>query len=161
LSVIDEYDARRYLDRAVDIFDDAIRMDKHCHQAIHNLGIAYWKLGFNNEAVKHLTSAQEYAPEEPHYNYHLGVALYDAGDNEESVKYLSKSQKARPKSIDDNYFLGKALLGMGNAYRANRHFVIAYKAACKNLAENIERVADIRKANFKAVRMIRAAAPNN
>jgi tetratricopeptide (TPR) repeat protein len=104
-------------DRALFFLNEArsLRMThRERGQWFNNMGMAYFKLGKNEEALENFKEATMLCPEEPQFWANLGATYGSLGDYENSVLVLKRALEIAPDSISLRKNLAVTYLRMGN-----------------------------------------------
>jgi Flp pilus assembly protein TadD len=83
-------------------------------QWLNNMGMAYFKLGNDAEALKSFRKAILFCPNEPEFWANLGAVYGYLGDYENSVLVLKRALEIAPESISLRKNLAVTYLRMGN-----------------------------------------------
>ena len=94
----------RYAD-AARVLERAVAHDPNDAWAHDKLGIAYQRLGREDDALEQFEQAVNLAPDNPVYRYNLGAMLVSAGQNEEGCDHLHRCLE-----LDPNHSTAKDLL---------------------------------------------------
>jgi tetratricopeptide (TPR) repeat protein len=88
-------------------------------QWFNNMGMAYFNLGKNEEALRNFKEAIIFGPNEPQFWANLGAAYGSIGDYENSLFVLQKGLNIGPDSIPLRKNLAVTYLRMGNPAMAS------------------------------------------
>ena len=95
------------------------------------MGIAKYKSGLINDAIKHYKLAINIAPEYPYPNVNLGICYFDKGDVDSAITQFRRAIQLSPSNAEAHYNLGIAYGGKGLYQEASREIKIA-KALSSN-----------------------------
>ena len=107
--------AVKYLTKALKAQPDFI--DAH-----HNLGLAYYKLGRQDDAVAEWRQALRLDPTFAETYYNLGIFLMDNGRKDDGIKLFQECIKHDSYHLKSRYALGKIAQDAGNYQEAIRHY---------------------------------------
>ena len=114
---------RNDLSKAEECYRESIRTEDGWNARL-NLGVLLGETGRADEALEHLTAAQQIGPNVPECNHALGAALADRGDFSRAVPFLERAIRLRPESGRYHGTLAAALLELGrpDSARQEAHF---------------------------------------
>ena len=90
-----------------------------------DIGAAYIEAGDNGEAIKELTKAQQFTPDNPRIHYFLAVAYQGRGYTDRAVAECRKAIALKPDDSEAHNFLGTLYMGLGKDDLAAASFLLA------------------------------------
>ncbi|MCU1248348.1 MAG: repeat protein [Edaphobacter sp.] len=120
---------QRLLEKAIDKFDEAYRLDPSLTAAELNKGIALLYLQRLPEATTALQHAAAQAPNDPHIWYVFGLLYRIDNKPQQSAEAFQRVLKLDPSSSDSHYFLGSLLANQQNFPAAAAEFRAALRLA--------------------------------
>lgn len=127
-------------EKAIDMFEQAIRRKPDFWPAVHGLGSAQVRSGHLPQAKETLLKAVTMMPEDASVLNDLGLVYLGAGETREAVDVLQKASRIDPDYSDAYNNLGGALLRLGDragaeaAYRTAIQVQPDFAEAHRNLA---------------------------
>lgn len=103
---------QQVMEKAVEKFDQALKVDPSLSTAELNKGIALLNLQRLNEAEEALNHAAAAQPQNPRTWYNLGLLHRGQGKNEEGIEDFKKVIALAPNDPDAHYFAGQFYLQM-------------------------------------------------
>ncbi len=92
-----------------------------------NLGTILVKRKLVDEAIDHLTRADEISPDMPKTSYMLGIAYYLKGSDKEAQAAFTKATSLEPDNAQAYFYLGNIENTAGNLEQAVQHYDNALK----------------------------------
>jgi tetratricopeptide (TPR) repeat protein len=86
-------------DRAIEDFDQAIRLDPQYPDALNNRGVAYSGKGQYERAVEDFDKAVQLDPNYAIAIYNRGLAAQNLGRADEAAKYFARARQVGPRLI--------------------------------------------------------------
>jgi Flp pilus assembly protein TadD len=120
---------QQLLEKAIDKFDEARKLDPSLTAAELNKGIALLYLQRLPEAATALEHAAAQAPNDPRVWYATGLLYRSDNKPHESMTAFQKVLRLDPSNADSHYFLGSFLLDQQNLPAAEAEFRAALKLA--------------------------------
>ena len=114
-------------DRAIEDYDQAIRLNPKHPDAFSNRGVAYARKGDYDRAIENYNEAIRLNPKHPDAFSNRGVAYARKGDYDRAIENYNEAIRLNPKHAG-------ALYGRGNAYRRKGD----YDRAIENYDEAIQ-----------------------
>lgn len=115
----------RHWKNSVTLFEHALRVTGENFKLRHNMGIAYYKLGRKDEAIRHYQSAITLNPNFPDGYNNLGIILAEQGQTDRAITQYQAALKLRSSYFEAHYNLGNAYRDLGRMEES----VKAYQAA--------------------------------
>ena len=113
------------------LWSDAVKKSPNKARPHDYMGIAKYKSGLINDAIKHYKLAINIAPEYPYPYVNLGICYFDKGDVDSAITQFRRAIRLSPSNADAHYNLGIAYGGKGLYQEAFREIKIA-KALSSN-----------------------------
>ena len=114
----------KQFDEAVACFEEAVKLDARCGDALYNWGNALGEMGRMEEAVEKFRAAAAVIPQSPEVHYNLANALRNLGRLNEAVAAYRQAVRVKPDHIRSYNNLGNVLREQGKL----REAVEVYKA---------------------------------
>jgi len=90
-----------------------------------DIGAAYIEAGDSGEAIKELTKAQKFTPDNPRIHYFLAVAYQGRGYTDRAVAECRKAIALKPDYSEAHNFLGTLYMALGKDDLAAASFLLA------------------------------------
>ena len=113
------------IDRAVEQYQTAIRLDPSYPQAYNNLGNVYESRGLIDEAIEQYMMALKLNPNSPKAHNNLGIAYGDKGLIDEAIEEYMIALRLNPLIEMPHYNLGVAYRGKGLIDKAIEQYMMA------------------------------------
>lgn len=113
------------LDKAVEHYMHALRINPDYSDASVNLGAVLKQKGRINEAIEYYLDALRIDYNNPKAHYNLGIALEEKNQPDEAIQHYFQALKIKPEYSDASINLGIALSQKGRLDEAIQHFSIA------------------------------------
>jgi hypothetical protein len=110
--------ARGDLDRAAELYREAIRLDHANLEARYNLASAAWYRGDFDGAIELLLDIRQLAPDDPHIEHNLGAAYHHKGDHEKAVEHYRRAVDLDPEARDAQHSLAVVYHELGRTAEA-------------------------------------------
>jgi tetratricopeptide (TPR) repeat protein len=107
-------DENGQLDKAIQNYNEALRIKPDYVAALINLGVALKKKGEIAEATEKWEKVLELNPHNPSAHSNLGLAMAQQGKYDEAIKHFNDALKAKPDSLGVHYILGIIYDKIGN-----------------------------------------------
>jgi tetratricopeptide (TPR) repeat protein len=120
---------QQLLEKAVDKFAEAYKLDPSLTIAESNRGIALLYLQRLPEAQSALQHAAEQSPNDPHIWYALGLFYRSDNKAQQSMEAFRRVLRLNPNNADSHYFLGSFLLDQHDLPAAATEFRTALQLA--------------------------------
>lgn len=130
------YSAAKQYDKAIEEFNEAIRINPKLEEAYNNLGLTYCDAGMLNESVKTLEKAIALNPKMDKAYYNMGNAFAKGGDYTQAIAWYNKA-------VVLNADYGDAYNNIGNSYAAMKEYAKAI--------ESYKKVIEINPQNSKVL----------
>ena len=117
-----EADQKGDTQKAIDYYDQAIRVNPMCWQAFNNKGLALKKMGRRREALESFRQAVKVYPNAAEAYHNLGVLHFEEKKFKEALSYFSKSIQLKPELIESYNYLGASLAETGNVEEGIKYF---------------------------------------
>lgn len=108
----------------INLYRNAIAIDKNYVEAYNNLGVAFYFMGEIDSALIYLKKALDINPEYPEANNNMGFILSQLGFNQRAIPFFMKAISIRP-----NYTI--AIMNLADSY----YFLKNYRDARRLLLE--------------------------
>ncbi len=115
----------RFVDKAIEQYKSALRLDPAFTEAHNNLGIAYDFKGWVDEAIEHYRTALSLRPEHAKAHSNLGTAYLRKGWIDKAIEEYQIALRLKPDFGDAHYNLGNAYYGKGWVDKATEEYQIA------------------------------------
>jgi protein O-mannosyl-transferase len=112
----------RYWKNSVALFSRDLSVTSANDVAAGNLGVAFYDLGRNEDALKLYRLAVELNPYEPNMHRNIGMVLQRMGKPNEALAEFQKGVNMDPKNADLQHSLAEALAAQGQDAAALAHF---------------------------------------
>jgi tetratricopeptide (TPR) repeat protein len=122
-----EYEARGYLDLAVENYRAAINLEPDDVTAHNNLGNAYLNQGRLGEAIEEFHTAVHLNPDAPLTHDNLGYVYFKQGRTDEAIKEYQTAIKLAPGVADVHNNLGYVYFTQGRFKDAAEEYQTALK----------------------------------
>ncbi len=106
LNLGNAYYEKNDMDRAIDYYKKAIRLEPESLEAFVNLGNAYFANEEFRKSIEAYKVALQLDPEDSNIYSNLGVAYIELGDKNEAIKYLTQAIMLNPHNESAHYNLG-------------------------------------------------------
>jgi tetratricopeptide (TPR) repeat protein len=117
------YDELDSVDRAVELYERAIRLSDSAATYLNNLAYTYASRGTELERAKSLVRrALEIEPDNSAYLDTMGWVDYGLGDYRGAIRWLEKARRADPSNTATLEHLGDAHLKLGKRSKALRYY---------------------------------------
>lgn len=113
---------RGQLDRAIDHYREALRIDPDYVPAYNNLGLALAARGELETAIEYYRQALRIYPAYAEAHANLATALLNRGELETAIDHYRKALQLNPADANAHNNLGLALASQGEFQGAVRHF---------------------------------------
>jgi len=113
---------RRDLNRAVELFESALKLNPDMLEAHVNLGVCYRTLGDRQKQIHHFEEAIRLKPDMPDVHYNLGLAYSDTGMYPQAIVEFRRSIELGSSSRNAHFKLGTTLYKTGNYKDAAAEF---------------------------------------
>ncbi len=107
------YTDRGLIDKAIEQFESAVKIEPTYPEAHANLGNVYNYKGMFNEAIEQLQAAIQLRPKNPEAYNNLGIAYYGKGLFDKAIESYQTSLKLRPENENVYFNLATAYYGRG------------------------------------------------
>lgn len=140
------------LEKAIDEYNLAIKIDPAYQEAHANLGVAYYDLGEFDNALSHIKEAVRLNPYDHKSYFNLGFVYRRIGQTDNAILHYTISLRLNPFSSKANNNLGLLYSELGRTEEAIKHFKNAimldplYIRPRKNLADLYFRIGEYDKA---------------
>jgi len=122
------YDELDSVDRAVELYERAIRLSDSAATYLNNLAYTYASRGMELERAKVLVRrALDIEPGNSAYLDTMGWVEYGLGDYHSAIRWLEKARRADPANTATLEHLGDAHLKLGKRPKALRYYREALK----------------------------------
>ena len=118
------YDSEDYR-RAIQDYDEAIRLDPQAALAYHNRGLAYGTLGQYERAIEDYNEAIRLNPQNAMAYYNRGVAYHKLGQYERAIEDYDEVIRLDPEYSNAYNNRGLAYQSLGKVEEADRDFAKA------------------------------------
>jgi protein O-mannosyl-transferase len=113
---------------SITLWKDSVKKDPYNPIAHNNLGLAFYKIGKYDEAVRHYSEALNIKPDFSGAHNNLGNALTNQGKTTEAIAHYKQALKINPAYIKAHINLGNVLKEEGNYNEAIYHYSEVLKA---------------------------------
>jgi tetratricopeptide (TPR) repeat protein len=114
---------------AMELFQQALRMNPDLAQVHSNLGVVLAGLGKSEDAIKQYQEALRINPDSAVAHNNLGLVLAGLGKSEDAIKQYQEALRLIPNYPNANNNLANVLLQTGNIAEAIRHYEQALRLA--------------------------------
>jgi Flp pilus assembly protein TadD len=114
---------------AMELFQQALRMNPDSAVAHNDLGLVLARLGRSEDAIKQYQEALQLSPDSAVAHNDLGLVLARLGRSEDAVKQFQEASRLKPDYANAHNNLANALLQTGNVAEAIRHYEQALQLA--------------------------------
>lgn len=114
-------------DKALDLYDDVLKMDPTNKFALYNIGLIKQNAGDKAEAERRYRAALASDPNYAPALFNLAILRFDAGAIPEAIELYRRVIAISPKDANAHLNLGFALQAAGNAREANQEFTTAVR----------------------------------
>ncbi|WP_457636987.1 tetratricopeptide repeat protein [Oceanithermus sp.] len=118
----DKKSAAAFLDQALLILDDALRIDPNYYPIYNQRGLIYQYKGDLKKAEEAYKKALELEPKDPIVHYNLAQVYLSEGRLDEALEMLRKGVELDPESAQLQLLYGKALTVKGDLAKAEGAF---------------------------------------
>jgi tetratricopeptide (TPR) repeat protein len=112
----------QYWKNTITLFSHDLDVTHANDTALVNLGVAYYELGRNDDALKLYRLAVEINPHYADVYKNIALALEKTGKSDEALAQYKKAVEVNPKSADLQHSLAEALTAHGNKEQAVEHY---------------------------------------
>ncbi|HHY46536.1 MAG TPA: tetratricopeptide repeat protein [Firmicutes bacterium] len=102
-------------DKAIEIFEKAIKEDAENAELYMGLASAYTRKGDIDSAIRNYEQAVKFAPDDPYTHFYLGDAYRKAGRTEDAVRELKKASELAYTDVLIHFRLQSIFRAMGRA----------------------------------------------
>lgn len=151
---------------AAKFYEEALQLNNAYSEAHLKVAIAYYQLGKDDEAKKHLLRNVEAQPKMYQAYYYLGQIEFSKGNYTDAIRYYNLAIKYNPSYGEAYVALGGLYLKRGNPYQAVSQFTSAIEK-CPNYAAphiglaNAYVALDMKEASIAELRKALRMDPNN
>lgn len=117
--------------KAIEYFNNAIKLEPGYARAYHGRGIAYADLGQYQRAIEDYNESIRLKPDQFKIYYNRGFAYADLGKHQQAIENYDLALRMKPNEPDGYYFRGIAYAGLGQ-----------FKEAIENYSEAIRLKSD-------------------
>ncbi|HPM42535.1 MAG TPA: tetratricopeptide repeat protein, partial [Candidatus Omnitrophota bacterium] len=104
-----EYGLDKNVDKAIELYKTAVKVDPTHTVAWYNLGVSYFKLGKYDEAIEYCKKAAETDPKYAHSYNIIGASYLTMGKLDDAIEYFKKALAVYPNHVD-------TMLNLSTAY---------------------------------------------
>lgn len=108
------YFKRGEIDKAIQEFDEALKLKKGHAEAHNNLGAAYAMEGQSKKAEQHFLAALRLKPDYSDAHNNLGIFYGSQGKMDQAIMHFQQALRSRPNFADAHYNLGVTYLRIGS-----------------------------------------------
>lgn len=113
------YQGKRFFDKAISSYQNALKLNPHMADALVNLGIIFFKYEIQiDKAIECFQEALKINPEHPEAYSNLAIVFQETGKIGEAIKYYKKALTSKPESPEILFNLGTALMEEGKQEEA-------------------------------------------
>lgn len=121
------YNAQGRNKEALQVLDDAAKVDTKNPQIFYHLGLLYHEMNNPSAAAENFQKAIELKMEDPRLYYNYGLLLQQAGDDKKAVRILETGLKLSPTSAVIHYALTYVYLQMHQMDKARQYAITLKK----------------------------------
>ena len=126
---LERRDVKANLDFAIQMFDEALKLDQDFALAYSGLGEAYWRkyqATHENALVDRAITASDHAlaldPQQAQVHVSLGIIYHGTGKIETAIEEFEQAVILQPRNDDAYRWLGRCLQHQGNMQEAVKYF---------------------------------------
>ncbi len=123
---------RQEYDRAIERFNETLRLDPHHSGALASLGRAWHLQGETEQAIPKYMEALRLKDDMSRVHRWLGSALQEIGNTDEAARHFSEAIRLEPESVEASSDLGIMLVQQGRIDAALPHLAKAVEADPNN-----------------------------